>query len=337
MAEVKTPRRAFLVGAGIGALAVANAARAEESEGKAPHGARSAPGMTLLNFRRDGRVHLGVRVAGGILDVAAAGLALGQRVPTSTDEVIRRVERAGLHAVVAAAKGASHALPLLAEEKLDFAPAVTNPEKILMMGFNYRRHALETHTQIPTSPVLFNKFNNALAGHGATVKLPVKVAKKFDHEVELVIVMGKEAREVSEADALSHVFGYCTGNDFSARDLQFKTSQFMLGKTTDHFAPLGPYLVTADQVPDPQDLKVQCSVNGELRQSSNTSDMIFSCRQIISYISQYMTLKPGDLIFTGTPEGVIFGKPPDKQVWLKAGDQITTVVEKLGELKFKLG
>jgi 2-keto-4-pentenoate hydratase/2-oxohepta-3-ene-1,7-dioic acid hydratase in catechol pathway len=195
---------------------------------------------------------------------------------------------------------------------------------------------METNTPIPTSPVLFNKYANALCGHGATVKLPVKVATKFDHEVELVVVMGKEARDVSEADALSYVFGYATGNDFSARDLQFKTSQFMLGKTSDDFGPLGPYLVTADQVPDPQSLKLECKVNDEVRQSSNTNDMIFSCAQIVSYASKHMTLKPGDIFFTGTPEGVIQGKPEAQRVWLKAGDRITTTIEKLGELRFTL-
>jgi 2-keto-4-pentenoate hydratase/2-oxohepta-3-ene-1,7-dioic acid hydratase in catechol pathway len=154
--------------------------------------------------------------------------------------------------------------------------------------------------------------------------------------VELVVVMGKTAFRVSEADALSHVFGYCTGNDFSARDLQYKTSQFLLGKSNDGFGPIGPYLVTADQIPDPNALNLECYVNGERRQSNNTNDMIFNVKTIISYASQHFTLKPGDIFFTGTPEGVINGKPKEKQVWLKAGDKITTVVEKLGELKFAL-
>ena len=162
----------------------------------------------------------------------------------------------------------------------------------------------------PSQPVLFNKYNNALNTHNGSIKLPVEVARKFDYEVELVIVMGKEAKNVSEADALSHAAGYCTGNDFTARDLQLETpsKQWMIGKTPDQFAPLGPYLVTADQV-DPDNLKIECRVNGETRQSSNTNDLIFNCRQIISFISRYITLKPGDIIFTGTPEGVIAGRP----------------------------
>ncbi len=139
---------------------------------------------------------------------------------------------------------------------------------------------------IPKAPVLFNKYNNSLNGHGGQIKLPAKVASKFDYEVELQVVIGKTAREVSEAEALDHVFGYATGNDFSARDLQFrdgKASQFMLGKTSDGFMPIGPWLVGAEAVGDPQKLAIECRVNGEQRQSSNTSDMIFSCAQIISY------------------------------------------------------
>src|SRR3989454_7976463 len=151
-----------------------------------------------------------------------------------------------------------------------------------------------------------------------------------------VMIIGREAKNVSEADALSYVAGYCTGNDFTARDLQLETGgQWMIGKTPDQFAPLGPYLVTAEQV-EPNNLKIECRANGETRQSSNTSDMIFNCRQIISYISRHITLKPGDIVFTGTPEGVIQGHPKDKQVWLKPGDKIACSLEKLGELKFEL-
>src|SRR2546427_10576395 len=151
-----------------------------------------------------------------------------------------------------------------------------------------------------------------------------------------VMIIGREAKNVSEADALSYVAGYCTGNDFTARDLQLETGgQWMIGKTPDQFAPLGPYLVTAEQI-EPNNLKIECRANGETRQSSNTSDMIFNCRQIISYISRHITLKPGDIVFTGTPEGVIQGHPKDKQVWLKPGDKIACSLEKLGELKFEL-
>jgi 2-keto-4-pentenoate hydratase/2-oxohepta-3-ene-1,7-dioic acid hydratase in catechol pathway len=216
------------------------------------------------------------------------------------------------------------------------APLVTRPEKIIMMGFNYRRHAAETGTPIPANPILFNKFNNALNHHGGTIVLPNATAKQFDYEIELVIVFGRECRNVSEADALGYVAGYCTGNDFSARDLQYLTTQFMIGKTFDGFAPLGPHLVTSDLVGDPNNLRLECRVNGEQRQDWNTNDMIFNCRQMISFASRMMTIKPGDILFTGTPHGVIFGKPKAEQVWLKPGDRVVCSVEKLGELAFSL-
>jgi len=196
---------------------------------------------------------------------------------------------------------------------------------------------------IPKQPVLFNKYNNSLLRHGGTIKLPSAVSTKFDYEIELVIVMGKEARDVSEKAALSYVAGYATGNDFSARDLQFETGgQWMQGKSSDGFAPLGPYFVTAEQV-DPDNLNLECRVNGETRQSSNTNDLIYNCSQIISYTSARIPLRPGDIIFTGTPGGVIFGGvagglavSKEKYVWLKAGDKIACSLEKLGELKFDL-
>jgi 2-keto-4-pentenoate hydratase/2-oxohepta-3-ene-1,7-dioic acid hydratase in catechol pathway len=217
-----------------------------------------------------------------------------------------------------------------------YGPAVTRPQKIVCVGLNYRKHAQEIGAPIPKQPVLFNKYNNTLNCHGGTVKLPVEVAHNFDYEVELVIVIGRKAKNVTEADALSYVAGYCTGNDFTARDLQLETGgQWMAGKTPDDFAPLGPYLVTADQI-DPDQLKIECRVNGETRQSSSTSDFIFNTRQQIAYISRILTLQPGDIIFTGTPEGVIQGKPKDQRVWLKPGDAIACSVEKLGELRFTL-
>jgi 2-keto-4-pentenoate hydratase/2-oxohepta-3-ene-1,7-dioic acid hydratase in catechol pathway len=250
--------------------------------------------------------------------------------------MLQREEGASVNAVVDAALKAPPRGALVAEDALEYGPLVTRPEKIVCIGLNYRRHAKEVNMPIPKQPVLFSKFNNALNPHRGTVRLPVHAAKKFDYEVELVIVMGKEARNVSEADALSYVAGYATGNDFTARDLQLETGgQWLIGKTPDQFAPLGPYLVTADQV-NPDDLAIECRVNGETRQSSNTSDMIFSSRQLISYVSRHLTLRPGDIIYTGTPEGVIQGKPPDQRVWLKRGDKLACSLAKLGELTFEL-
>jgi len=292
----------------------------------------SPRGLTLCNLRSG----LGVKQGDRILEVAKAGQQLKVAVPASTDEVIAGKHADGLRKVVqAAAKNAT-----VAESEAQFAPAILNPEKIIMLGFNYRKHVAEVKVPTPTAPVLFNKYNNSLLGHGGTIRLPTKVAKKFDYEVELQVIIGKTARDVSEADALNYVFGYATGNDFSARDLQLRDgrqgSQFMIGKTPDGFLPIGPYIVGADVVGDPQKLAIECSVNGERRQASNTSDMIFSVANIIAYASAIFTLKPGDVISTGTPEGVILGKPEAEQVWLKAGDKVSCTVEKLGELRFQL-
>lgn len=341
-------RRNFLKGAGATGVVVATGVGsllpALVAEAGTEPDIRAKPdvmptGMSFVTIRRAGLMTLGVKTEKGILDVAAAAKLLRLKAPTNIDAVIAGGDQ-GLSILVKSALASAKAKPaFFDEDKIDFGPCVTTPEKILMMGFNYRRHAMETNTPIPTTPVLFTKCNNALNGHNGVIKLPVAVAKEFDYEVELVIVMGKTASNVSEADALKHVFGYCTGNDFTARDMQYKDgprSQFLLGKSCDGFGPIGPYLVTADQIADPQTLKLECYVNGERRQSSNTSDMIFSCAQIISYVSKYMTLKPGDLIFTGTPEGVIRGMPKEKQVWLIPGDKITTVIDKLGELRFTL-
>ena len=188
---------------------------------------------------------------------------------------------------------------------------------------------------MPKQPILFNKFNTALNYHGGTINVAQEDAQRFDYEAELAVVIGRQARNVSEQDAGNYILGYATGNDFTARDLQSRSSQWMLGKTLDGSAPVGPWLVGAD-LADGDNLKIECRVNGEVRQSSNTSDMVFNTRQLVSYISRYMTLKAGDIIFTGTPEGVISGYPKDKQVWLKAGDKVVTSIEKLGDLAFTL-
>ena len=296
-----------------------------------------AHGLTMLTMRRDGEFRLGVKTEKGVLDVAEAATLLHMHAPATVDDLLQNEDGPSLNALVDAALQADLAeKAMLDERSIAHGPVVTRPEKIVCVGLNYRRHAKEVNLPIPQQPVLFSKFNNSLSAHNHDVKLPVEVAHKFDYETELVIVMGKNAKNVSEAEAISHVAGYSIGNDLSARDLQFdRGGQWLVGKTLDQFAPLGPYLVTADQV-DPDNLKIECRVNGESRQSSRTDDFIFNTAQIVSYISRHITLRAGDIIFTGTPEGVILGYPKDKQLWLKAGDQIACSVEKLGELRFGL-
>jgi 2-keto-4-pentenoate hydratase/2-oxohepta-3-ene-1,7-dioic acid hydratase in catechol pathway len=293
--------------------------------------------MKLITFIQNDQFRLGVKTEQGIVDIAAAltSVPSGASIPTTVHEVID----GGKAAVEALQKYVEFALVLsdqkqaflLEEAALTLGPCVTHPNKIICVGLNYRKHAEETNAAIPEYPILFNKFNNTLTGHGHEVPLP-KVSQKVDYEAELVIVIGKTAKYITKETALSHVFGYCNVNDLSARDLQLRTQQWLLGKSCDKFSPLGPYLVTADEVGDPNQLEIKCTVNGEVRQNSNTSDMIFHCDEIVSYISQHMTLVPGDIILTGTPQGVVLGYPLDKQVWLKDGDQVTIQIEKLGSL-----
>lgn len=294
--------------------------------------------MTFAVLRDGDELSLGIKTDRGILNARKAGSTLGVKAPTTIDEVLGGAGNVGaLSELVQKALGAKNQPGLFVDEaSAPFGPCVANPGKIICIGLNYRKHAAETGNPIPTVPILFSKFNNALAYHRGTVNASRAPTEKLDYEAELVVVMGKTARNVAEADALSYVFGYCVGNDLSARDLQMRTTQWLLGKTCDGFAPIGPYLVTADQVSDPNALKIECRVNGESRQSSNTSDMVFNCAGLISYISRHFPLSPGDIIFTGTPEGVIMGYPKEKQVWLKAGDRVSTSIEKLGSLEFTL-
>ncbi len=290
--------------------------------------------MKLLQFSQGGRLYLGIKTGQGILDVEKASTYYDLPVPGNMEQAIAGGANAltGLQQLVGAvAQERDKQEFFLPEDTIEFAPCVSSPQKVLCVGLNYIDHAEESKLQVPATPVLFSKFNNALAAHKQAIQLP-KSAGKFDYEAELVIVMGKDAKDVSVEQALSHVFGYTVGNDFSARDLQMRTGQWLLGKTCDGFAPLGPYVVTADELTNPQQLSIKCKVNGVLRQSATTASMIFDCATIISYISQHMTLKAGDIIFTGTPEGVILGYPQEQQQWLKAGDEIAISIEKVGTL-----
>jgi 2-keto-4-pentenoate hydratase/2-oxohepta-3-ene-1,7-dioic acid hydratase in catechol pathway len=279
--------------------------------------------MRFLSFFTDDGVHLGVEKEGGwVVDLTAVG---GEGVPADVGELL-----AGGDAAVARVRALLETGP--AARALDdhrLAPCVTDPPKIICVGLNYRRHAAETGAALPEHPIYFPKYRNSLAGHRQDVAIPAATTQ-VDYEVELVAVMGSRTRNVTAAQALDHVFGYATGNDLSARELQRRSSQWMYGKAIDGFAPLGPYLVTADEVPDPQDLDLGTWVNGELRQKSSTRDMIFPVAAIVADLSQIMTLEPGDLIYTGTPEGVILGMA-DK-VWMKPGDEVVCEVGGLGRL-----
>lgn len=280
--------------------------------------------MKLTQFYADDQIRLGIVTDQGIVDVQAEAAIRGISAPTTMMEAIY------------AGDAGREVLDALAENTQCFAqgsnaPVITGCDKILCIGLNYRRHAMECNLPLPPAPVLFNKFSNALAADGDEVYLdPAYV--EYDYEAELVAVMGKAARNVSEEEALSYVFGYTCGNDLSTRDLQFaRSNQWLLSKTFDGFAPIGPVVVTADAI-DPNDLAISSVVNGEKRQDSRTSDMIFSVAQIIADLSKHFTLQPGDLIFTGTPQGVMHGYPKDQKNWLKPGDSVTVAIEGIGTL-----
>ncbi|MCL8207050.1 MAG: fumarylacetoacetate hydrolase family protein [Actinomycetia bacterium] len=282
--------------------------------------------MKFANITWEGRPAVAVARPDGTLAVLPETVA-GMTV-RATDDVIAAWDL--LRRPIADALDGS--LPTVAADRATFAPAVRRPPKIFCIGLNYRKHAEETGSPIPEYPVVFSKYHNTLAAHRETVPLPEE-SRQVDYEAELAIVMGRPARRVSEADALGYVFGYTPANDVSARDLQFRSGQWLLGKSCDKFAPVGPFVVTADEVGNPNALEIQLRLNGEVRQASNTADMIFSCAQIIAYLSKFWTLEPGDLILTGTPSGVIQGFPPDRRVWLKPGDVAVVSIEKLGELE----
>lgn len=213
--------------------------------------------------------------------------------------------------------------------KVTFLPAVY-PSKIMAIGRNYVDHAIEGGSEPPAAPLIFNKLPNSLSAHNAPIVLH-KISTQIDYEAELAVVIGRRATRVSESEALDYVFGYTLINDVSARDLQFGDGQWVRGKSLDGFAPLGPFITTRDEIPDVQALKIEGRLNGEVMQSSNTSKMIFKVAYLVSYISQGITLTPGDVIATGTPDGVgIFRKPP---VLLKAGDVFEVTIEGLGTLR----
>lgn len=223
---------------------------------------------------------------------------------------------------------ASDGVPVpLAEVRL-LAP-VPRPGKVVGIGLNYRDHAAESGQPIPEAPILSPKFANSVIGPGAPIVIPPETEQP-DYEAELGVVIGRTAYRVTEVDALAHVAGYTCVNDVSARDLQFESSQWMLGKAIDTFLPCGPWLVTTDEIPDPQALAIRLTLNGEELQSSSTAQMVFGVAELVASLSRTMTLEPGDLIPTGTPPGVGFARKPP--VWLLDGDEVSVEVERIGTL-----
>jgi len=214
-------------------------------------------------------------------------------------------------------------------EKTRLLAPIPKPPKLICIGLNYRDHAAESKAAIPEVPTVFSKFNTAITGHRHPVVLP-KNSVKPDYEAEFAVVIGKRGRHVPAEEWRDYVFGYTILNDVSARDFQMATTQWTIGKTFDTFAPMGPAVVTADEIEDPHNLRITFKLNGELLQDSNTRNLIFNLPKLIAHLSSVFTLEPGDIISTGTPAGVGFARKPPR--WLKPGDEMRTAVEGLGEL-----
>jgi len=207
---------------------------------------------------------------------------------------------------------------------------IAGPEKIIGIGLNYEDHAVETGVDIPEKPIVFAKYANTVIGPGEAIRIP-PITEQADYEAELAVIIGRAARNVPESEAMDYVFGYTNANDVSSRDLQFSEGgQWTRSKSIDTFCPLGPFIATKDEIEDPQNLSIRCVLNGEVMQDGTTSKMIFSVAELVSFLSQGMTLFPGDIIVTGTPPGV--GSARDPQVWLKDGDEVTIEIEGLGSL-----
>jgi 2-keto-4-pentenoate hydratase/2-oxohepta-3-ene-1,7-dioic acid hydratase in catechol pathway len=220
--------------------------------------------------------------------------------------------------------------PTVPAEALTILAPVRNPAKILCVGLNYATHAAEVGVQAPTQPIFFAKTTNAIAGPGEPIRYRTDVTQQVNYEVEMVVVIGWRARHIPAGEALRHVLGYTIGNDISARDAQFGDGQWMRGKSMDTFAPIGPAIVTADELGDAGNLAVACRVNGTVYQNDSTKNLIHGVADLVSYASRFATLEPGDLLFTGTPEGVGFSRTPP--VFLRDGDVVEAEVGGLGVL-----
>ena len=286
--------------------------------------------MRLASYVWRGREHVGIQVGDQLysLSIHDPELRDVRQLLEQGEEALARVRH-----LEAALRAGEHPLPEEAIAPLEgvrLLPPIRRPEKIICLGLNYRDHAREAGMPIPQEPIFFAKYANALAGPRDPIRRPSRV-EQLDYEVELAVVVGREGKEIPESGALEYVAGYMVFNDVSARDFQFRTGQWTHGKTFDGFAPCGPVLVTRDEVRDPHALRMRLWVNGELRQDSHTGEMIFSVPYLVQYFSQLFTLRPGDIIATGTPPGVGMARRPP--AYLKEGDEIVAWIEGLGELR----
>lgn len=264
-----------------------------------------------------------------VIDIAEAGWAAGYDIPHRIDSLVEEwAWRDKLESIAAFATDTDTGVYNRADLSVD-AP-ILNPEKIICVGLNYRDHAEEGGRDVPETPILFSKFPSSIIGPEDTIKWDPSVTQKVDYEAELVVVIGEEARNLDPDEAWDAVAGYTVGNDVSARDIQHGDGQWIRGKSLDTFAPIGPELVTADEIDSPHELDIWTEVNGERLQDSSTEHLVFGVDELISFCSQTSTLSPGDIIFTGTPAGVgVFRDPP---ILLADGDTVEVGIESIGTL-----
>lgn len=284
--------------------------------------------MRLISYRKDGETGIGVRSGDGIVDLFAAQIARGAEPPPTDMSELLALGQEGLDAAAAALESAVGKPELLVED-FELLPVVPRPPKTICVARNYGAHAREANLDISEYPNLFIRFPQSLIADGDPIIVP-EVSDQVDWEAELAVVIGKTGKHVSQEDALDYVAGYAVFNDVSIRDwqLRVKGGQFGAGKNFDGSGSLGPDLVTKDEVEDPMNLKLELSVNGVIKQSSSTAEMVFSIPTLIEFITKFTTLEPGDVIATGTPSGVgHFRQPPE---YLQAGDVVTVEVEGVG-------
>jgi len=276
--------------------------------------------MRFVTLQRDGYAEPGVLLGGELIGIGGAGFDSVLSVIAGGADAMDRVRRW--------LKNPPPGEPFHPARTRLAAP-VPRPPKIVCIGLNYRDHAAESNLPIPETPTVFAKFQTAVTGHRHPIVLP-KNSVKPDYEAEFAVVIGQGGRHIPEERWREHVFGYTILNDVSARDFQMATTQWMIGKTFDTFAPIGPAIVTADEIEDPHNLDISLTLSGEVMQSSNTRNLIFGLPKLIAFLSSVFTLEPGDIISTGTPAGVGFARKPPR--WLTPGDEVVVRVEGLGEL-----
>lgn len=282
--------------------------------------------MRLVTFEASGARRIGVEREDGVVDLQAIDSTLPGDMRGLLDggrEALDRARRAAESATGAA---------VLPKDSVRLRAPIGDPRKIICIGLNYLDHAKESGAAVPPEPIMFSKYPTAIVGPGDNIEVP-SVSNETDYECELVVVIGQRGRHIKKENAYDHVAGYTCGNDVSARDYQLKKAggQWMIGKTFDTFAPIGPALVTTDEIPDPQTLGIRTVVSGETLQNSSTAQLIFNVPTLIEYISHVITLEPGDLIFTGTPPGVGFARKPPR--FLLPGDWVEIQIDGIGSLR----